>query len=216
MKKLKSAFSMALLTGFACFAVTTLARAEDVQDATTTDFTAEIGQRGSLCGNLRVPCGSFVLESQLNQKRRVSLKKASVKDALNGVVKKYPSHEWRTAKGVVTITPKSELQRVDHGKSPLERKIASVDISNIPTDQAAQKILEGSGLPSVGRIQMGPRQRYGTVSLHLQNVTLLEALNELIKADGLASWGLEYSKQGKYTVDIYSWRKPEGLFKTKQ
>ncbi|MBI5200128.1 MAG: hypothetical protein HY925_00960 [Elusimicrobia bacterium] len=184
--------------------------AASLEDDPIAEFQAEIGQRGALCGSLKTPCGSFTFETQRKPKSRFELKKGRIRDVLAGLLRKNPSHEWQVKDGVINILPKANLIGLDRGKSPLNRTIADLEISSMTTDQAAQRILQESGLPSVGRAHMGPPEEYGKVSLHFKKVTLLEALNQLVKTDGMAAWALEYTKDKKYVVDIHSWRRRSG------
>ena len=196
------------------------ASSDGILDNPVQDFESEPKSAFGPCGNLRIPCGFYVADGDTlvgkPKRSKVVVQHGKVRDALDGLVKNNPDYEYREDGGVINIFPKKEKKHLEKGTDPLERVIDKVDISSVSSQDAAQMILQASGLPVGGRIQAGGRWHYATVTLKLSNVTLREALNQLVRADGMAVWVLEYNREHKrYSVDIFPWRKGPSLFGAK-
>jgi hypothetical protein len=228
------------LTGF--FMATRLfaADASTILETPISDFHAGVEVWGGLCGNLKILCGSMAAEGEIIAKRKeidsklgseniqdtaqrvnrynelkikTRLGSGKVSDALRKIVEDDPHYEWALDNGVVNILPKKGYRHLENGADPLETRIKSVDISSVTSSNAAIMILQASGLRVGGREKSGPREHCATVSLQLKDLTLREALNALVKADGMASWGLEYSEYKNYVVDVYCWRRGPSLWR---
>lgn len=216
-------YSIKLLLSIFVMTVTAaqLSYGADITEKEIQDFKVEQGPSFGLCGNIKVPCGYFMADGDYatnphSKVKKTVLSHGTVREALNKLVKDNPDYQWSNEGGVLNIVPKQNRKHLEKGADPLSRIVNEVDISSTTTDEAAKMIVSASGLPLGGRIIIGRRQHYATVNLKLSKVTLRQALNALVKADGMAVWVLEYdSKHKNYIVNIYPWREGRALFEGK-
>lgn len=193
----------------------------DITQKEINEFKSDPGPSFGLCGNMEVPCGFFMADGDYATNPKTKVKKTSfshgtVREALNTVVKNNPDYQWGNEDGVVNIVPKKNRKHLEKGADPLSRIIEEVEVSSVTTDEAAKRIVLASGLPLGGRILVIGRRHYATVSLKLSKVTLRQALNALVKADGMAVWVLEYDQMNNnYIINIYPWRKGRSLIEDK-
>ena len=185
----------------------------DITEKEIKDFKVEQGSFFGLCGNIEVPCGYFMVNGDHSTNPNTKVKKTSlshgtVREVLNAVVKNNPDYQWSNEDGVINIVPKQNHKHLEKGADPLSRIIKKVEVSSVGADEAAQRIAIASGLPLGGRIIVSGRRHSATVSFKLSKVTLRQALNALVKADGMAVWVLEYDQMhNKYIISVYPWRK---------
>lgn len=188
----------------------------DITEKEIKDFKVKQGTFLGLCGNIGVPCGYFMAHVDYATNptiKKTSLSHGTVREALNTVVKNNPDYQWSNEDGVINIVPKQNHKFWEKGADPLSRIIEKIEVSNIGTDEAARRIAIASGLPLGGNIIVSGRLHYATVSLKLSKVTLRQALNALVKADGMAVWVLEYDQtDNNYIINVFPWRKGPSLF----
>lgn len=191
------------------------ANAQDMLKADAQDFEVHTKNAFGLCGNLKMLCG---WESAQNDSK-ASLKevkraggKQLVKDVLEKVVKENPRYQWSTGEGIINITPKRGERNLKNGKSPLDTVVDEFAISSVTASEAVATLCMAASIDCLPREYVGPKRQFNKISLQLKKVTVRTALNEIIKADGMASWAVEYyGKNKRPIIDVNSWRPRSGL-----
>jgi hypothetical protein len=183
-----------------------------------------------LCSVLRSPCGienptvaanSRNLESQLAGVRPdkvsdevarltnryidtpfVHVKPIAVLDAID---KQSSDYQWTQYGGVLNLIPKP-----GKGGAPsiLETRIAKpVTIQGLTAANAIQVLFQSAGINAKVLSSPGISKSTGgaIISMTLQDKTLRECLNEIVRADGHAIWQFSTTKDGNYVYDISHW-----------
>lgn len=163
-----------------------------------------------LCRSLNKPCGQEQTRSrELRQGKgpKFSLKKSSARKALDKITQRYPSHRWIQRDGVLILEPKKRA-----GEDVLARKLERVSIHDTLSLKAANDVLRQAKIPGIG-ISMTGDPRYACIDLELTNVTVREALNAIVKADGQAAWSFVPTEKGDHgpSMQVFSWRKTGGV-----
>jgi hypothetical protein len=148
-----------------------------------------------LCLKACIPCG-FETQSPLfepvkdaPQRKLNDVTVRQVLDILtNGPLKDYA---WRVDKGVLEMMPKGVMDK--KRSTVLNKRVPSVDIDGLDVQDSVTRICEQAGIAEgpVGRaLQTASWPDYGRVSVHLKDVSVREALNAVVRADGKSGWHL--------------------------
>ena len=87
-------------------------------------------------------------------------------------------------------------------------------LSNVTASEAAAMLCMAANIDCLPREYAGPKRQFNKISLQLKKVTVRAALNAIIKADGMASWAVQFDgKTKRAIVDVNSWRPGGSLFK---
>lgn len=119
---------------------------------------------------------------------------SSVKDLLDQIVLASPQYRWHVDDGVINVIPDTNLT------APLDIKISKFKVESVSASDALNQLLEEpevrQGIEGLN-FHQGARAFGGgfpiskaRISLDLKNVTLQEALNSIVRADGRALWAL--------------------------
>ncbi|MBI4801816.1 MAG: hypothetical protein HY796_04755 [Elusimicrobia bacterium] len=198
--------------------VITSANAQYLLKTGVQDFEARSNMNAfGLCGNMKALCGCVFAEGDSNNHfNEVKIdKKTTVENVLKEIIRKNPRYQWIIEDGVINILPKKEFRHLVNGKDQLDTLIKDLTITG-EVWAAAPSFCEAAGLNCAYRSIAGIRELCNKISLRLNNVTLREALNKTIKADGMASWKLEYyGKDKQPIIDIHCWRPGRTLIEVK-
>lgn len=181
-------------------------------DVSLREFRAEDGWGfRTLCQEmLKEPCG---IEQGANdsimqgkQGRVLHLSKTTPRKVLDAVVERTPGYQWKSRDGVLNFEPKNLAEDI------LAKKLEKVSVHGISSFQAARSVLDQAKIPFTYQVKGG---RYGLVDLELTNVTVRQALNSIVKADGQVMWVFAHAPResrvrAKGTLIMPSWRK-EGV-----
>lgn len=171
-------------------------------------YEVKPGFVGGLCGELRRPCGWEAAKGHSVHKLKPfkSKRRGKMKEVLDDVVSRNPEYQWSKANGVINIRPKAESRDLD-------KVISNLSINDMTIKDARQKLCEAASLKCKWRIEAGPRQHFAKITLDLKNVSVRDALNRMVEADGMASWSVEYDeKSGQPIIDFACWRKGPSLW----
>ena len=139
-----------------------------------------------LCQKIDRPCGLEELEvndpSLSAPSGGTTIMGQTVRDVLDHITTRAPKYQWAVRKGVINIEPK------DRGtENPLDRKLAKVTLKNMSSTRAALHVLQLAN--ALGSFQPPGNFRLRKIhDLELENVTVREALNAIVAADGQAMW----------------------------
>ncbi|MBI4801772.1 MAG: hypothetical protein HY796_04520 [Elusimicrobia bacterium] len=188
--------------------VITPANAQVLLKTGVQDFEARNGHAFGMCGNMKALCGCVYAEGDSNDDfNEVKITgNAAVESVLKEIIRKNPRYQWTIEDGVINIAPKKEFRHLVNGKDPLDTIVEDFTI-NEERGLARNRVCNAAGLNCLPRDLAGIRELCKPISLHLKKVTLREALNKIVKADGMASWEFEYYGEDKQPfVDIHCWR----------
>lgn len=121
--------------------------------------------------------------------RPMQFSNTSARQVLDEVVKRNPKYRWIIRNGVLNLEPK-----VPVGKDVLSTTLASFSTKNVSTFKAALDALHQA---DIVYSYQGKGGRFARVDLTLSNVTVREALNAIVKADGQAIWILSHRLNSK-------------------
>jgi hypothetical protein len=128
---------------------------------------------------------------------------ATFHDMLNGIVQSEPRYQWRESGGCIEVLP------VSNGLSLMDIPIGSFQIKDVSREEAINELLN---LPEVRAITMSmnlSRRATGNppagagerkVSLNMNEVTLREALNRIIKQSGASFWLFRTYPDGTFSI----------------
>ena len=173
-----------------------------IADRRIVDYSASLESRGGLtnavwrlCTQTKTPCG---LEFDANPpdidkySETFAVSSATLGEVLDLIVQHLPGYRWSLADGVVNIQPESRPWRWPwqmDWQHPLDRTIEGLELSPMPSKAVAFKMCPAASLETLPRIAFGvPKSLGRTISLKLPRVTLREALNAVVREDGLAMW----------------------------
>lgn len=184
-----------------CYAAST----DTFLDASIDEFVAQGGELYKLCRKLNQPCGeesAFGYKAWKNKKPELRLKKMSPRNILNEITQRHPGHQWIIQDGVLILEPLKRSNRDLLGK-----KLAKVSIHGKSSLEAALEVFRQA---KIGLHQTGMGcPLYAHIDLELKDVTVREALNAIVKADGQVMWQFiptDVDKdRGSFTMS--SWRK---------
>ncbi len=120
----------------------------------------------------------------------IEVKDGSIRDVLDAIVKNRPEYQWREVEGVFEVFPVS-------ARSPLlDTTIMSFEVNNSGWRNASSILM---GLPEVRERMAELRMQWrepepssnevsDSFSLHIKNVTLRQALNEMATKSGRRFW----------------------------
>jgi hypothetical protein len=125
----------------------------------------------------------------------VPAKDSTLRDELNRIAKIKPEYQWALDDGVLNYFPKH------YTPSPLDFPIAEFKADNVTAVEAYNKLFDmpevKTGLANLGLheppVQLifgggGPVKDQRRITVNLKNVTLLKALNAIVRADGSKTW----------------------------
>lgn len=167
-----------------------------------------------------VPGGAIIVQDgcEPDQSHTVALSSGSLQNLLEGIVKADPRYRWHAEDGVVNLVPATGLPSllyvriVDYdSKEATNLTWATSLLLQLPEVRLAETELRFHetpnrvqlGMSSASRSNSGPRQVSSPLSVHLKNVTLREALNALVHANGHGVWLYrEWNCNGKKGFDL--------------
>ncbi len=205
------------LTSFVCMPKIVLAT--DPLDTPEKGFVLiRGGISPTFCQMTNTPCGWELAagDDWLSHGKPEPMKISSgtLRQQLNQFIAAYPGYSWAVQNGVVNFVPTPDHAIQKDGAPVIDLKIAALDINDLSVIEAGYKICEAAGLKCGRAIHAGIHRHYGKVTLHLQNVTLRQAANALVKTDGMSSWMFNFNPRGNnYTLLVDSWRGGPSLFK---
>ena len=214
MNKSMSICISTLIAGF--MAVTPLS-GQNILEKKLPGFENNLQYRSGMCGNMGVLCGCVYVEDNANDANagfnEVVIKgTTTVGIVLAKIVKENPKYQWTIDDGVINILPRKEYRYLVGGKDPLDVVIRNFEMRGEDTSAAEEKLYSATGLNPSSFIGAGPPAYYNTISMRLENATLREALNKIVKADGMAVWRLyffHYNNSALLSFD--SWRMDPSL-----
>lgn len=190
----------------------TPANAQDILKTGVQDFEARNAHVLGMCGNMKALCGCVYAEGDSNAGfNEVKIAgKTTVEEILKEIIRKNPRYHWTIEDGVINIIPKKEFRHFVNGKDQLDTIIEDFTINEkmgLGRDEICTAA-KAAGLNCAPRLIIaGIRELCNPISLHLKKVPLRAALNKIVKADGMASWKLEYYGEDKqFVIDIHCWR----------
>lgn len=178
-------------------------------DARLEHFEAQDGlEFRKLCKDiLKIPCGlEEAADNQIGQNKEtppLSLSKTRPRDILDAIAGRLPGYRWAYRGGVINLEPRNRAKDV------LSKKLGKVSIHGVSSFRAARMVFDQAKIPFAYQPKGG---RFGPVDLELKNVTVREALNAIVKADGQVMWFFAHSPRQsvlrvKGTLSMVSWRK---------
>ncbi len=178
-------------------------------DGPIEDFKAPGHVLSRLCRILDRPCGQeHVVDDNITtaKRSRLHLKKTTPRNALNELTRMHPRYHWVIVDDVLILEPKNRV-----GKDLLARRLAHVSIRGSSSFKAALDVLAQA---KIGVMWTGGRHRYARIDLELRNVTVREALNSIVKADGQAIWSFTPGdlEKGRGGFSLGSWRESGGIW----
>lgn len=187
------------------------ATAADVSlDAVLSQYDARAGiELLELCVKLNRPCGEELAPGyrimklqDLRQSPELHFKNSTASRILDVISLRYPGHQWAIHDGVLILEPKNRV-----GEDLLDRRLDYVSILGRSSYEAAKMVFAQAKI-NVGSIYVGPPMLYGRISVSLKNVTVREALNAIVKADGQAMWTFDPNEKNTLAAfNILTWRK---------
>lgn len=188
------------------FGATSVAAAENILDRTISELSGNGDQiYTGLCAKLAGSCGLFIDTSLVPIVHRSTFSNSVVRDILQEIVPPEGPYAWRENNGVINIVPKYVI---DGELTAMTRRVSG-RFENKLSVVAAQKLLEQTGLPWGTTVVSG---RYKTVKMKLVDVPIMDALNQVVKADGSAYWLIGRSQNAamKYQFELVSMRRVGG------
>lgn len=166
----------------------------------------------SICMGARIVCGveEFRGKDSIHDKRlsKEPFYDGTYRDLLIELIKLNPKYDWVESGGVVNVFPKPKYRK---SRSPLEKKLKKVEFVDAWTNIAANELLETAGIP-LGSGQEAYLSGSGKTTVSLRDVTVREALNGIVKADGKAMWIFKPRPAGGYIIYVFGWSRST-LFK---
>jgi len=181
-------------------------------DAPIEKFEAQAGgEFHSLCKNvLKKPCGVEEISGDAERRDKelphLRLSRTSGRKVLNTIAERSPGSRWAVRNGVINFEPKNL------GDDPLSKKLDKVSLHGVSSFQAVRMVLDQAKIRFTYQVGRG---RFGIVDLELKNVTVREALNAIVNADGEVMWVFIHTLKragvkSQGTLMMPSWRK-EGI-----
>lgn len=164
----------------------------------------------SLCKLAKVPCGIELTRSrepgEIKVVQNLGMPNVLVKSVLEKLVQgPWKGYAWAVNDGVLDIGP---LDFLSHRKqSPLDKRLSYVDLTDVKAAIAIEELCERAGVASRSKNFEMLASYTGNVSLHLRNVTVREALDAVVRAEGGCLWLIE-PLQGAPRVTVYSFESP--------
>lgn len=159
----------------------------------------------TVCSEAKLSCG---LEKNFGDRfssdESSDVKSAQVKDLLKDVLRDKPQYEWKIADGVLNVYPAMG----DSGtSSALDKIISELRIENMPSNEAAAVVARTAGIPLASGEAF--RAVHAKVTLHLQNVTVRQAFNQIVKSDEKAMWEFyRLPDTNNFVLNVYTWGRP--------
>ena len=171
----------------------------------------------TLCQSIDRPCGLEGSRSARfagwNKKESLRLRKTKPKEILNLIADRNPAFDLVFDDELILFKPKTP-----DGEDLLLRRLGAVSIKETSSLGAAMAVLHQAGI-RFGLSLLGRPRLYAKVDLELKDVTVRDALNAIVKADGHVMWIIGPSpnpKQADFVfIDMPSWRK-SGVRATKE
>lgn len=152
-----------------------------------------------ICRHAQAPCGVELLSNTdvpAGGSER-TFRQVPLATLLDSSIAEHPKYQWVMDAGVINIVPRDTLDnRISRiwARNPLDRKIKTLDIVDSTPEEAVSKVVcPEVGLHCVGSpwAPSGPAGVWTPpkkVSLHLKNITVRQALNELVRQEGRSIW----------------------------
>lgn len=160
----------------------------------------------SICMGAQIVCGveEFKGKDSIHDKtisKDSSSFAGTYRELIVELIKANPRYEWVEHDGVVNVFPKSKLHK---GRSPLDKRIETFEAADEWSNIAAWKLLKMAGVPLVSG-QDAYISGSGKVSVSLSGVSVRDALNAIVKADGKAMWLFKPRPDGGYIIYVFGW-----------
>lgn len=178
-------------------------------DSSVEEFKAHGDVFGRLCALLDQPCGEEMIPGNnpdLSHGKTFRVKRSTPRRSLDEFVRQHPSYRWVISEGVLILEPRQRS-----GVDVLSRKLDRVRINDTSSFKAALDIFKQAGISVTWTIRAN---RYARIDLELRNVTVREALNAIVKADGQAIWKFASNgtkKEGQGSFAMGTWRESGGI-----
>lgn len=161
---------------------------------------------------LKIPCGREIYPTTgrgpAKEQALLELKNTTARKVLDALAERTPNTQWQLRDGVLNVEPK-ERDREDI----LSKKVALVSARGVSSVQAALDVFDDAGIP-ISYQEMGRVRLFGTINLELKDVSVRDALNAIVKADGHLTWLFAHSSspesKSKGTLTFFSSRKEGG------
>jgi hypothetical protein len=165
-----------------------------------------------LCQAVDRPCG--IEETQcddlepLGKSPMVELHSTTARKVLDEILRLHPSYRFALRNAVLNFEPASR-DRPD----PLATKLEQVSIHGSSSSIAAWSVIRQAGIEMDHRhgvTARGGMFEEANVTLELRNVTVREALNAIVKADGHSAWFFCTYKDNSGRFELDSWKQYHG------
>jgi hypothetical protein len=154
--------------------------------------------------SLQLPGGIlFVRNCGKAEPEIIAAESSTLGDELNRFLKVMPEYQWTIDDGVLNFLPKS------YSPSPLDISLDEFKVENVTTSDAYNRLFAEeqvkNGLARLGLHEPDLQLVFGGslstanqrhITLNLRSVTLQEALNAIVRADGRKTWELSVNPCG--------------------
>ncbi|HEX5410661.1 MAG TPA: hypothetical protein VFZ27_02255 [Terriglobia bacterium] len=161
-----------------------------------------VGTFESAVSSAGVPGGVAILGGcEVPSQNALQIKNGNLREVLERLVKADPHFHWLLDDGVVNLIPAGGIPpflqvriRTFEAKDPSNMWLTADALLKLPEVQRAQSRLglmqsfAGSILGSAGGKIAAPSQPISVPPIHLQDVTIFEALNAIVRANGEGVW----------------------------
>lgn len=147
----------------------------------------------------RVPGGAAFIEGCANQPlRKIQLQSATLRAVLDNITRSDPEYTWTIRAGVVNLepldgtpallrvhVPKYDSDEIADAASAITVLASSPDVVRAAKKLGLDHNVSGSALSGISPNIEPPKK---PLEIHLQNVTLLQALNAIVRANNGGVW----------------------------
>ena len=137
------------------------------------------------------------------------LEKAMLPDVLNAIVQSAPSYQWRERDGFIEVFPLA-------GRNPLlDTMITSFRVADVVQQEAinrllslpeAQAAMKAMNLNHRAPTNAAKDEKAAKLSLSLQGVTIRQALNQIVQANGGRFWMFRMEGAGSFSIAGSPWQ----------
>ena len=174
-------------------------------------FTAFPRDLGPLSGVVSVPMGAETLPPSRpgSSLASVVLTGLTLREALDGIVRRDPRYEWRNVDGVIVFRPADAWnQSAGHTRGtaspPLSQAIPEVRLGETSTQLAANLVAALLGAPHSSPLLFSDTSR---LVINAETGTIFDLLNVIAKAHGNLVWEFRHERPGAmfpYTLLFFS------------
>lgn len=157
-------------------------------------------KRGLLyfCMNIAdLPCGweTILIDTQGQGKESplLEMNDTTPRKVLDEIVRRLPNSRWVVRDGAINVEPRRRNR-----DDLLGRRLSKFSEHGVSSFRAAMDMFEDAGI-SISYEEMGHTRRFGSIDVDLQDVTVRDALNAIVKADGKLMWLFSVNPDPKHT-----------------